>query len=291
MPNLNALTITKAGRQVLAQAQTEQTLHFTRVAAGDGIMPEETVIDDMTAMISHVMDLPINSNKIIGDGTTKLEAVLRNRDLETLFEFREVAIFAWDHDLEEEILYAYSNSGDAPAAYIPAGNGPNAVNLRIGLITIIKQAANVVVNISEDLGFLSLEEWHEFLNGYNSDQMVFGRELLLHMRPFTSIETFPGSGDAPAPDDFDTLCADTFTEIRILGEPEADAPEETGIAGLANIIANGFTDIEIFCPGTCGNGGGNSGGNGNMDKAAIAEIVAEQVAAMTAETFSSIALE
>jgi hypothetical protein len=133
------------------------------VAAGEGILPEGTVIDDMTDMISHVMDLPINSNKIIGDGTTKLEVILRNSQLETMFEFREAAIFAWDYNYNTEILYAYSNSGDAPAAYIPSGGGPNAVNLKIGLITVIKQAENVIVDVSEDLGFLSYEEWDEFL--------------------------------------------------------------------------------------------------------------------------------
>ena len=163
MANLSSLTITRAGRKVLAQAQTGQALHFTRVAAGDGILPEGAAIDDMTAMMHFVMDLPINSNKIIGDGTTKLEVILRNRDLETLLEFREVAIFAKDCDYDTEILYAYSNSGDAPAAYIPAGNGPNAVNLKIGLITVIKQAENVNVNVSEDWGFVSHEEWNDFL--------------------------------------------------------------------------------------------------------------------------------
>jgi hypothetical protein len=163
MADLSALAITRAGRRVLAQAQTGAALHFTRVAVGDGILPEGTVVDDMTAMMSHVMDLPINGNKIIGDGTTKLEAILRNSSLETLFEFREVAIFAKDNDLNTEILYAYSNSGDAPAAYIPAGGGPNAVNLKIGLITVIKQAKNVIVDVSEDWGFVSHEEWSEFI--------------------------------------------------------------------------------------------------------------------------------
>jgi hypothetical protein len=169
MANLSALAITKAGRRVLAQAQTGEALRFTRVAAGDGILPEGTSVDEMTAMIRHVMDLPINSNRIIGDGTTKLEVILRNRYLETLFEFREVAISALNHELNAEILYAYSNSGDAPAAYIPAGNGPNAVNLKIGLITVVKQAQNIVVDISEDWGFLNREEWNEFLADFYGD--------------------------------------------------------------------------------------------------------------------------
>jgi hypothetical protein len=117
----------------------------------------------MTELLHPIMNLPINSNTIIGDGTTKLEVVLQNKHLLEMFEFREIGIFAEDNDDGSEILYAYSNSGEAPAAYIPAGNGPNAVNLRIGLITVIKQAANVVVNITDGWGYLPYEEWSDFL--------------------------------------------------------------------------------------------------------------------------------
>ncbi|MDR3280928.1 MAG: phage tail protein [Synergistaceae bacterium] len=167
MGNLSAPVITRAGRRVLAQAQTGLPLHFTRVAVGDGELPDGANIDDIEALSHYVMDLPINSNTIIGDGTTKLEAVLRNIYLAELFEFREIAIFANDNDSGADILYAYSNSGDSPAAYIPAGNGPNAINLRIGLITVIKQAANVIVDVTDGWGYVTHEEWDEFaLNLY-----------------------------------------------------------------------------------------------------------------------------
>jgi hypothetical protein len=161
--NLRALSVTKAGRKVLAQAQIGLPLHFTRVTAGDGALPDEVSPDYVTGLVNPVMNLPINSNTIIGDGTTKLEVVLQNKHLLEMFEFREIGIFATDNDNSAEILYAYSNSGDAPAAYIPAGNGPNAVNLRIGLITVIKQAANIVVDITDGWGYLPYEEWNDFL--------------------------------------------------------------------------------------------------------------------------------
>jgi hypothetical protein len=170
MGNLSALKITKAGRKVLAQAQTGLPLNFTRVAAGDGEVPGGADVDDMTDVAGHVMNLPINGNKIIGDGTTELEVILRNAALTDMFEFREVGIFAADNDTGGEVLYAYSNSGDAPAAYIPAGGGPNAVNLRIKLITVIKQAPNVVVDITDGWGFVTRDEWEDFtLNLYGPD--------------------------------------------------------------------------------------------------------------------------
>ncbi|MDR1651862.1 MAG: phage tail protein, partial [Synergistaceae bacterium] len=167
MADLSPPAVTLAGRKVLAQAQTGLPLHITRTAVGDGILPDGAQAELVTELVHHVKDLPINSNKIIGDGTTKLEVMLQNEDLTEMFEFREIGVFARDNDDDSEILYAYSNSGEFPAAYIPAGGGPNAVNLKIGLITVIKQAANVVVDITDGWGYVSHEEWNEFqLNLY-----------------------------------------------------------------------------------------------------------------------------
>jgi hypothetical protein len=162
MANFGALTLTRAGRKVLAQAQTELPLHFSRVSVGDGELPDWMQAEDLAGLVRHVQDLPINGNAIIGDGTTRIEAILHNSGLAVGFDFREIGLFAIDNDTGGEILYAYSNAGDLPD-YIPAGNGPNAVSLRIGLLTVIKQAQNVVVNIDENWGFVTQEQFDSVL--------------------------------------------------------------------------------------------------------------------------------
>jgi hypothetical protein len=152
--NFEALTLTRAGRKVLAQGQTGLPIHFTRVTVGDGEMTPGTVIEDMTGLVHPLNDLPINGNTIIGDGTTQIDCVLSNHDLVVMLELREVGLFAVDNDNGNEILYAYTNAGDLPD-YIPAGNGPNAVELLLSIVTVIRQAENIIVNITAGYGFVT----------------------------------------------------------------------------------------------------------------------------------------
>lgn len=147
--------LTSNGRKVLAQGQTGLPIEIVRIAVGDGVLPDGTIIDDMTGLVHEVRDVPINSNTIVGDGTTMIEAVISNRDLATPYELREVGIFAIDNDTGDEVLYAYTNSGDVPWIFVPSANGPHAVDIMYELYTIIKQAANVVVNITEGYGYVT----------------------------------------------------------------------------------------------------------------------------------------
>jgi hypothetical protein len=149
---------------VLAQAQIGLPLQFVRVTVGDGELPTDAVIEDLPDLISPVRDLPINGHTIIGDGTTKIDAVLNNYNLQTGFDLREIGLFAQNQDGETPVLYAYANAGDLPT-YIPAGNGPNVVSLIIGLITVIKQAQNIIVNVTDNWGFATIEQLDNRLNG------------------------------------------------------------------------------------------------------------------------------
>ena len=167
MANFGPLTLTKLGRKVQAQAQTGQLLSFTRVSAGDGTIPSPEVIPDMTDLTHKVADLPQQSNSIIGDGTTRIDAILSNKDLATGYFFREVGLFAIDNDTGLEIMYAYANAGDLPD-FIPAGGGPHGVNLIVSIVTVIGQAENVVVNITEETAFVTVQEVIEAAGGVKS---------------------------------------------------------------------------------------------------------------------------
>jgi hypothetical protein len=166
MANFGALTLTRAGRNVLAKAQTGAPLQFVRVAVGDGELPADIIVENMQGLINPVKDLPINGNTVIGDGTTKIDAVLSNHNQLFGFDLREIGLFARNSAEEDAVLYAYANAGDLPT-FIPAGNGPNQVNIIIGLTTVIKQAQNIIVNIDENWGFVTEEQLeNRFLNLY-----------------------------------------------------------------------------------------------------------------------------
>ena len=167
MANFGPLTLTKLGRKVQAQAQTGQLLSFTRVSAGDGAIPSSANIPDMTNLVHKVADLPLHSNSIIGDGTTRIDAILSNKELAAGYFFREVGLFAVDNATGQEIMYAYANAGDLPD-FIPAGGGPHGVNLIVGIVTVIGQAENVVVKITEETAFVTVQQVIDAANGEKS---------------------------------------------------------------------------------------------------------------------------
>ncbi len=162
MANFKAMTLTKAGRNVLAAGQTGTPIIFTRVKAGDGVLPPDASIADMTDIINWITDLPINSNTVTGDGMAEVECILSNQNLEHGYWFREIGLFAMDVE-GNEVLYAYSNAGDEPD-YIPAGGGAHAVHIIFTLITVVDQAENVTAIIGDNLGFVTFPRLAEELD-------------------------------------------------------------------------------------------------------------------------------
>ena len=156
MAKYGGLTLTIAGRNLLAKALTGVELKFTRVMSGDGYLPGGQNIADLMAMVAPQRELPIVSMNVTGVGTATIRAIITNEGLPSGFWVREVGLFAKDPD-DGEILYAYANAGDY-ADYLPGQDGPDAVQFQLSLIAVIDQAANVKAEISSDLTFVTQEE-------------------------------------------------------------------------------------------------------------------------------------
>jgi len=157
MAQFNGLALTLKGLALQTKAQTGVELRFSRVAYGDGQLEEGQLLRDLTALISHKMDLPIVANTIIGNGTSKIQAVCRNVDVLVGFDARELGVFATDPD-EGEILYCVGNAGDF-TDYIPAGNSADLIETIVEIITVIKQATNVTATIDTSLLFTTQVEF------------------------------------------------------------------------------------------------------------------------------------
>lgn len=151
--------LTYAGMTLLAKCQTGQRLHFTRVAMGDGILPEGQEIRDLTDLISPQFDLPIKAVTVTGVGTTLLETELKNANLEKCFKAREVGIFAMDG--ETEILYAVRNTGE-DSEYIPAGGGPEIWDMIYDIVTVVDQATNITANINGSVAYVTRIEFYDY---------------------------------------------------------------------------------------------------------------------------------
>lgn len=174
------MVLTVEGNQALTKCLTGKELHFTRVAMGDGVLADDQNIKELTDLISPQMELPIVSNKITGKGTTIMETQLKNAELAVGFRAREVGIFAIDPDTltktvdadgntvydGTEILYAVRNTGDY-SDFIPAGGAGDNINILYDVITVIGQAENITVNITEGVGEMTRAEFAEHVTDAN----------------------------------------------------------------------------------------------------------------------------
>ena len=146
---MDGLVLTHAGLLLLAKAQTGVTLHFSRVAIGDGALPDGQELQSLTALISTKMNLPIESILVDGGGESLVRCRVQNAQLEEGFFFRETGLFAQDPDVGE-ILYAVENRGDK-VTFIPSCNGSRSIDYIYNLIIAIGQAQQVSATINSSL--------------------------------------------------------------------------------------------------------------------------------------------
>jgi len=167
MANFTGTILTRAGRNLLAKAQTGATLTFTRVALGDGILPSNTNLEDLVSLVSEKVSLPITRIEVVGDGTVRLRFVLTNESIETGFFIRELGIFAQDPDNpNNEILYAVSYAGEE-ADFIPS---PQVIRVEhvIDVYTVISNAQNVTAVISDTTALATQRDLTELANSFNN---------------------------------------------------------------------------------------------------------------------------
>ena len=166
MADTRNTTLTIAGMNILAKCQQGKELHFTRVMMGDGKIPEGQHIKDMTDMVNPILNLPVGAIRVDGTGTSVMECILKNAELEQGFFARELGIFANDPDTQEEVLYAYRNTGDY-SEYIPAAASGEVINFVYSVITVVGQSENVTVVIEEGIGGVSRAEFYDHQNDVN----------------------------------------------------------------------------------------------------------------------------
>ena len=191
MANFSGLILTDRGRDILAAALTGETLTFTRVALGDGLAPANP--EALATLVSEKRNAPIQSFAVIGNGTSRIRAIVTNVGLAAGFFAREVGVFATDPDTGSETLYAYANAGDQ-ADYLPAAGGATIVEQLFDLITVVDTAPNVVAVINDSLIYATKDE----LTGValEGDTLVFpGSTNTYLITNFSSFATYSVSSD------------------------------------------------------------------------------------------------
>jgi hypothetical protein len=123
-----------------------ERIHFTRIVMGDGYLPPDTVIREMTDVVHSVVSVPITKLKMNADGSTVvIGGVFTNADISTEFFYRELALFAQGED-NAEVMYCYGNAGDFAERITPVG-GSSVIEKAIDVVTAIGTAENVTATI------------------------------------------------------------------------------------------------------------------------------------------------
>lgn len=132
--------VTKKGLAMIAESvATKKNLIFTRVVVGDGNATGKS-FNDMEAVISPKMELPVTAGVNEGNGQYLITATLSNNKLDVGFFPREVGLYA-KVDGKQEMLYSYTNGGNN-VGYVPDKTTP--IDSEIYKIrTVIGNAKNV----------------------------------------------------------------------------------------------------------------------------------------------------
>lgn len=138
--------VTKNGLAMIAESVAiRKNLIFTRVVVGDGDATGRN-FNDMTAVISPKMELPVTSGVNEGNGQYLITATLSNNTLNVGFFPREVGLYA-KVDGKAEMLYSYTNGGNN-VGYVPDKTTP--IDSEIYKIrTVIGNAKNITINMSD----------------------------------------------------------------------------------------------------------------------------------------------
>lgn len=103
--------VTDVGKDMIAKSQNGQTLTFSRVALGDGLVGEEEDVTKFTAVKNERLSLPIAKYSNLGNGQFQIQFRLTNSQVESGFWHREIGIMA-KIDNGQEQLYAYTTAGN-----------------------------------------------------------------------------------------------------------------------------------------------------------------------------------
>ena len=157
MAHFAKIQTTQQGKNIILAGQNKQSVVFTKVELGDGLLDEGQSVDDMTALAHSVMSLPLQNFVNNGDGTARLRFVLDNNNLSKGFFNREIGVFAKVGDGTEQ-LFAYTNAGNL-ADYIPGKESPISSKI-INLHIIVGNAADLTI-VAENSAYVTKIDLNE----------------------------------------------------------------------------------------------------------------------------------
>lgn len=236
------LLFTRAGFDVLAKAIAGGELRYSRVAFGDAlksgnvVIPTDEDIADMTALIHKKnINLPLVDVSFSGGGTATVSFQVQNQTLSEGFHCREIGLFAFDPDTNDEVLYAYKNYGNL-GKWIPAGGSAVHLNLVINLVTVVGQAQNVTAVVDASLLYVTQADLQAHINSSRPHPNVPNVAAVIH-----SSDYFWAQG---ADNQLHPISADDL-QAQLVGDLAVELPHVSSRLSQAETnVANLFTQLK-----------------------------------------------
>ena len=146
MSGFNNNSITMKGAVAIAALIAGGTLHFTRIAVGDGKLPAGQTPFMRTDLVHRLFDVKIREIYYDSESQATVMGTFSNVDNETEWYYRELGLFAKDPATGAEILFCYANAGDL-AELIPAAGGSSLLEKEVRIVTLVGNATNVTATI------------------------------------------------------------------------------------------------------------------------------------------------
>jgi len=174
------LKLTTFGASIEAKGHQRKPIHFTRVAIGDGLLGNGSMIN-RTALISERHSMQIDG--IIATDDARQSAViatLDNRDLTEGFAYRELALMAKDPDTGIEGVYLYDNAGPE-CEFLDTQENGTLIYERIKILIRVEGIESITFDTSGNLLYMTAEEVMELLK--NKADLGTNRIILSNQLP------------------------------------------------------------------------------------------------------------
>ena len=163
----SACIVTNIGKEMIAKSQNGQTLTFTRVALGDGLVDDDEDILSFTKVKNERLSANIAKWVDKQNGQFQIQFRVSNQEVETGFWKREIGIMA-KVDGGEEQLYAYATSGNG-ADFLYDKTTPIDERI-VNIDFVIGNAENVQVIVNGSIIYATIEDLENVIDEHNADE-------------------------------------------------------------------------------------------------------------------------
>ena len=163
----SACIVTNIGKEMIAKSQNGQTLTFTRVALGDGLIDDDDDILSFTKVKNERLSANIAKWVDKQNGQFQIQFRVSNQEVEIGFWQREIGIMA-KIDGGEEQLYAYTTSGNG-ADFLYDKTTPIDERI-VNIDFVIGNAENVQVIVNGSIIYATIEDLENAIDEHNADE-------------------------------------------------------------------------------------------------------------------------